>query len=69
MAMLEMSWESLKQTARDQQRQLMGCCIMPANLSDIQQMIDDFCEQPTPDSHSDLAERSMQLNRIIKTYS
>ena len=33
--------------------------------ADIQQMIDDFCEQPTPDSQSELAERSLQLNRIV----
>ena len=63
---LEPTWQSMKQTALDQLRQVMGGCILPADLPELQQMINDFCDLQTPGDSSELAERTRQLNRIIE---
>ena len=66
MAMLEQTWESMKKTARDQQRELMGRGVLPVNVDELNQMVDEFCELPTPTSYSELTERSVRLDRIVE---
>ena len=55
----------MKQTAREQQRQMMSRSVLPPDWHDLAWVIGDFCKQPVPDSTSEMANRTLQLNTII----
>ena len=67
MGTVEENWEAMKQTAMEKLREVMSRRKLPPNWHDLSWMIDDFCKQPAPTSTSELAHRSLQLNRIFDT--
>ena len=65
MQTLESNWESMKATVRDQMRQVMGRCILPLEVADFSEMVEDFCNQAAPSTALEMQQRKTQFNHII----